>query len=230
MTGLLLGHEVHIIGPSGAGKSTFLKTLETEVGDSWVIPPAELVPASVRRGCFSAQVLRLVAAKAMSLSSRNLSPLEKISLLKYFTRVALQDFQRQAPYLDQSRNYLIDEGTFLNFVPEHIRMSDKNFRNRIENKSFIYLRPKNPETAVDRILKRSSEGGHVVLHHRDLNQEWLTQLTQASIREMDNLVARLKSHGSPVLTLVAEQKTDLKLASSVTFIKNRKHKKVIPKG
>jgi hypothetical protein len=219
-------HVLELIGPSGVGKTTLYRNLQPVIDSSWQGPAGSIFEAVKLNEYPDSPHFKLLSKKLESLESRAINSVQKTVLLRYFTGVVLVDYEMHCvpsphtpPLIQASASkYLLDEGLLHNFAKELLDLEDKDFISLVNNKSVIYLRPKVADLVVSRILKRTKEGGHTVAHHQGLNYDELKQLTDATIKNLDSLIGRLKIHGCRVLVLRADSEIELLLPSVQDFL------------
>lgn len=196
---------IEFIGPSGIGKSTLFKEYFSKT-DFNFYTQNDIYKIKSRldeQNILSNIYKELLFKKHSNLLDRAYNAYVSTELLNYFTKIVSEDIVIQNASKDFG--FIIEEGIVHNFSMELFQLSNENLSLLLKNRIIIYIRPENPNLIVQRIKKRASEGGHVVIHHNNKTDEELLNIAKQSIVHFDKLINRIKELNIPCIQIIAEE-------------------------
>lgn len=200
---------IELIGPSGVGKSTLFKKLAIELngGFNTRTDIDRHKPIGILSELIRPAHDVLLQTKLVNLTKRDYNAYINADLMRYFCGIISEDIAMGA--IANERGFLLEEGLFHNFSKELVALEEVELKAITKGRIIVYLRPKAPQTVVERIRKRQQEGGHVVAHHIGKTNEELLTLAENSTIDFDLLIQRLEAIGVPVFQITAEAPVEI---------------------
>jgi len=198
------GKTLEFIGTSGVGKSTLFRESVKKLRNRWFFayhidcfnrtaPPCELDEILV-------QVLKRRIEKINN--SESFCPWH--SLLDLKQKVGVMHQTMLVAYGAHPKGFSFDEGLFQHFSDEILKMGDEFPAQLWENRAFVYLRARMPETALSRIVSRETKAEAQGERQRLKTDDQILSRIVQDQEMFQSISERAPSLGCPVLVIDAE--------------------------
>ena len=197
------GMTLEFIGTSGVGKTTLYRETMARLRNRWFFAHQldfikRKAPPSVKDRVLM-EILKSRIDKIIN--SEAYCPWHSLLDLKLSVRVIHETMI--TVHSSHPQGFVFDEGLFRHF-PAEILLYGKDFPVQLwQNRAFVYLRARSPETALARLKSRTMSLAQIAVQREITDEQLLARIIHD--QEMfQSIVGRASSFGCPVLVLDAE--------------------------
>lgn len=208
---------IEFIGPAGVGKTTLLDQVVNRTAGAWYFRK-DLNSAILNRtpDLIDSKIhWRLLFGKMNWLETAQISGLQKVQLLRYFSLVLLNDVKLRNS--DLLKGVLLDEGLCQNFARQLLDLQESEFVCILFDRALVFLEPSDNETVVRQIRERAMAGGRLVTHHHGKTDEELAALTSGSTIVFEALAIKAQAAGVPLCIIRTNDPIESKIRVLLEF-------------
>lgn len=198
------GKIIEFIGTQGIGKSTLNNDLHRSLKGNWFFRAhlGQMGPAKSSSGEVERLHRDIYFSRIRHLMKTQADPWKSITTARQMSKVVSESLTILTN--DFPRGFILDENLFKNFPREVLELASETSSPLWTNRTFVYLRARDPEFVVSRYQGRVVERSNRGLPLRPPNDAEVRERVACDNEIFDQVIEKARAFDCPVITIYAE--------------------------